>query len=265
MDLETGYDKAAVESYEIFKQLRSEGIIEKNVKFQVCLPTIANVVGILIEEKFRHIVEPVYETALFKALQTIQDQIPHEDLAIQIDLGIDMAYWENKIFRPWFSDKRYVVDYIVRMMSRISRDVDLGFHFCYGDIEHKHYFEPTSLGPVADLYQHIMEVSPRSVQWMHCPVPLSAMGNLDDFFKPLSTLSHQLALDHTKLYLGLVHPHDLDGTRERVAAAEKVVKEFGIATECGWGRIQNQNDIESIMDICRNVSGRFEMYSGDGL
>jgi hypothetical protein len=132
MDLETGYDEAAIESYSIFKQLQSEGIIEQDVKFQVSLPTIANVVGILIEEDFRRIVEPIYEKALFKSLQTIQDLIPHKDLAIQIDLGMDMAYWEEIVFEPWFSDKRYVVEYIVRMISRVHEGVDLGIHYCYG-------------------------------------------------------------------------------------------------------------------------------------
>lgn len=132
LDLETGYDEAAIKSYDIFKQLRDEGVVEKHVKFQVSMPTIANVIGLLIEEKFRSLVEPVYEEALFKSLQRIQDAIPHEDLAIQIDLGMDMAYWENKVFQPWFADRANVVDYIVKMISQISPDVDLGLHYCYG-------------------------------------------------------------------------------------------------------------------------------------
>ncbi|KAH6869869.1 hypothetical protein B0T10DRAFT_532088 [Thelonectria olida] len=264
MDLETGYDEAAIESYSIFKQLQSEGVIEQDVKFQVSLPTIANVVGILIEEDFRRIVEPIYEKALFKSLQAIQDLIPHEDLAIQIDLGMDMAYWEETVFEPWFSDKRYVVEYIVRMISRVHEGVDLGIHYCYGDMEHKHFAEPASLGPITDLHQQIVQASPRPIQWIHCPVPLSAMGNLESFFKPLSTLSHRLILDKTKLYLGLVHPHDLEGTRARIAAAERVVEEFGIATECGWGRILHREDTESIIDICRKVSGYSTMKSNEG-
>lgn len=132
MDLETGYDEAAIESYDIFKQLRDEGVIEKHVKFQVSMPTIANVIGVLIQEDFRPLVEPVYEKALFKSLRRIQDRIPHEDLAIQIDLGMDMAYWENKVFQPWFAERTHVVDYIVGMISQVCPDVDLGIHYCYG-------------------------------------------------------------------------------------------------------------------------------------
>jgi hypothetical protein len=39
------------------------------------------------------------------------------------------------------------------------------------------------------------------------------------------------------LCLGLVHQTDgVAGTMKRMAAAEKVVSEFSIATECGFGR-----------------------------
>ena len=41
----------------------------------------------------------------------------------------------------------------------------------------------------------------------------------------------------TELYLGLVHFTDgLEGTRKRMATAEKVVMAFGIGTECGLGQ-----------------------------
>ena len=41
----------------------------------------------------------------------------------------------------------------------------------------------------------------------------------------------------TQLCLGLVHYTDgIAGTRRRLATAEKCVKNFSIATECGFGR-----------------------------
>ena len=41
----------------------------------------------------------------------------------------------------------------------------------------------------------------------------------------------------TELYLGLVHATDgAEGTRRRIATAQRVVAEFGVATECGMGR-----------------------------
>lgn len=121
-------------------------------------------------------------------------------------------------------------------------------------MNHQHFTEPTSLGPIVDLHQHIMKRSQRSIEWIHCPVPLSAMDQLDSFYAPLSILDPQLVQNKTKLYLGLVHPHDVEGTKARISAAGRVVQEFGVATECGWGRIPDRGDIDSIMDICRRVS-----------
>ena len=39
-----------------------------------------------------------------------------------------------------------------------------------------------------------------------------------------------------ELYLGLIHHDDREGDRRRIAAASRTVGDFGIATECGWGR-----------------------------
>ena len=137
----THYEDSAIESYGLFKKLRDEGVIPKGTRFQVCLPGIANVIMVFVQKPFQAAVEPVYEEALFRAMRNIQDTIPHEDLAIQIDLAGDTALWENiDFYKPWFYqddkdlDKRrqYLVDYAVRMMSQVDKDVELGIHNCYG-------------------------------------------------------------------------------------------------------------------------------------
>ena len=46
-----------------------------------------------------------------------------------------------------------------------------------------------------------------------------------------------LLQNDTELYLGLVHDSDtLDENRARIEKASNYVKNFGIATECGFGR-----------------------------
>jgi hypothetical protein len=56
----------------------------------------------------------------------------------------------------------------------------------------------------------------------------------DQYFAPLAELALK---PESELFLGLVHYTDgLEGTRKRIAAAEKVVGNFGIATEYGLGR-----------------------------
>lgn len=64
-----------------------------------------------------------------------------QDLSIQIDLAVDTMFWENlEMYRPWFyhndrelvERKQYIVDYIVRMVSQVDKDVEVGIHNCYG-------------------------------------------------------------------------------------------------------------------------------------
>jgi hypothetical protein len=122
-------------------------------------------------------------------------------------------------------------------------------------MNHKHFTEPESLAGVASFANSIFDKCERSATFMHCPVPLSAVDRLDSYFEPLKTLLPRLRQDGTELYLGLVHAHNLEITRKMIAAAGKVTEdfEFGVSTECGWGRTPT-SDLESIMKISTAVS-----------
>lgn len=134
-DIQTGYDDAALDSYQTFKRLKEEGVIPADVKFQVCLPTFTSIVGVFVATPFQAAMEPAYEAALFKALRRIQDEIPPEQLAIQIDLAVEVFYFENVWQEPWYGDKGYVPTYISRMADQIDDGVDYGFHTCYGKFQ----------------------------------------------------------------------------------------------------------------------------------
>ena len=133
--LSTGYDTVAMESYQVFKNLRDQGVIDKRTRFQVSLPTPANVLAPFVQFAFQPAAEPIYEEALYQAMRKIQDEIPHENLAIQIDLAVDTAFWEGiPIYKPWWQGEvqPYIVKYIARMMDQVDADVEVGIHNCYG-------------------------------------------------------------------------------------------------------------------------------------
>lgn len=90
---------------------------------------------------------------------------------------------------------------------------------------------------------------------MHCPVPLSALGRLEYYFQPIQTLLPQLRHGRTELFLGLVHANNADATNDMISAACKALEgfEFGVSTECGWGRTPD-NHLDSIINITRSVS-----------
>lgn len=136
LSIATGYDDAAIESYATFRRLKENGIISKRTRFQVCLPTGANVV-IALHHQYRGAGFKVYETALFRAMRRLQDEIPAEELSIQIDLAVDTAFWEGAYEKPWFDDpKEGTMQYILRMISHVDQDVELGLHNCYGKSQH---------------------------------------------------------------------------------------------------------------------------------
>ncbi|EEH40125.1 hypothetical protein PAAG_08974 [Paracoccidioides lutzii Pb01] len=114
---------------------------------------------------------------------------------------------------------------------------------------HKHFMEPDTLGTLVDLANCILERVKRPVSWLHMPVPKSR----DDvaYFDPLRDLQ---AGEDTRLYLGLVHPDDMEGTRRRIRAAQSVIhREFSVATECGMRRIPRE-ELESILRISKAVT-----------
>ena len=88
---------------------------------------------------------------------------------------------------------------------------------------------------------------------MHLPVPRERKD--DGYFTPLVDLKMP---PETELYLGLVHmTGGLDGIRERIATAERHTGQFGIATECGFGR-RDPKTIPALLQLHADAAGEPE-------
>jgi hypothetical protein len=76
-------------------------------------------------------------------------------------------------------------------------------------------------------------------------LPVPKERDDETYFAPLKNLNLR---DNTELYLGLLHQTGgQGGTERRIAAASSAIERFGIATECGLGR-REQNTIPDLMD-----------------
>jgi methionine synthase II (cobalamin-independent) len=129
------------------------------------------------------------------------------------------------------------------LADRVPPDVELLFHFCYGDSNHRHVVEPTDMGDMVDLANRLCADIKRGVHLIHMPVPRNRSD--DSYFEPLARLRLN---PETELSLGLVHFTDgAAGTRKRLVAAERHAKAFSIATECGFGR----RDPKTILELLR--------------
>ncbi|KAK0842731.1 hypothetical protein LTR87_016794 [Friedmanniomyces endolithicus] len=260
--LETGYDTHAIESYATFKKLKEEGVIPSAVRFQVSLATPPNVLTPFVQFPFQHKVEPLYQDALYRSMRKLQDSIPHKELAIQIDMAVDTAFAEGFLFKPWFGEgniekiKEYIVDYTVRMIGQVEKDVEVGLHNCYaGDMEHRHWLEPTSLAIIAERGLAIFAKSPHPINFFHCPVPKSALENLEAYLEPLKKLIPDFEKHGTDLYLGVVHYGDRAATEKMIEVAKRVLGgfPFGVATECGMGRTP-AGELEGLLKMSAEVS-----------
>jgi hypothetical protein len=252
--LETGYDTLALESYETFKQLRADGHIAPHIKFQVSIPTALNVTC-LIAEGYQATMEPHYEAALFRAVKNLEASIPYNDLSIQWDMAAEFAMLEGITwphFKPFFSPvKEGIIERAVRLADSVDSDSECGFHLCYGDIAHRHFVDPKDMGKLVEMATAIMKGSKRDITFIQMPVPKDRTD--DEYFAPLK----ELELGNTELYLGVVHYNDLEGTKERIAAASKTGKKFGVATECGMGRTPPDH-LESILEISAEVTKPYD-------
>jgi methionine synthase II (cobalamin-independent) len=233
-----GYADWALESYETFSRLKAEGVIPPAVRFQVDLPSPGVVAAMLaVPEQFKAI-QSAYRAGLFAEIQRMLETVPAEELAIQWDCT-EPGDWTG--FPSPLQELG--LDGLAGYAEGVPPGVEIGYHLCYGDFEHKHGAEPDSLGGAVEIANGIYARVERRIDWVHFAVP----RDRDDaaYFAPLSNLE---ARPETRVALGLVHYTDgLEGARRRMEAARKVLPDFAVATECGFGR----RPPETIRDLMR--------------
>lgn len=227
-----GYAQSAIASYGVFAHLKRDGRIPVGCRFQVSLPTPLAPISAFVDSEHRAVVEPVYEAHLVEELKAIVAAIPPDQLALQWDTNFEFGMLEGHV-DTWFPDVRAgVLERLLRLSRYVPRDVELGYHLCYGDEGHRHGPAPADARRLVEIANALCGSMSRPLNWLHLPVPRDAD---DAYFVPFGGL--RLNPD-TELYLGVVHLEDgPDGVERLAAAARRFVPDFGVATECGWGRM----------------------------
>jgi hypothetical protein len=244
-----GYAAAAIRSYADFKLARSAGKIPTGTRFQVSLPTPIAVVMTFSDPQAIAQIWPIYEARLNEEVDEIMAAIPHQDLAIQWDIAAEICFVLENPEMVKVIPMEVLVASIARVSEHVPVDAELGLHLCYGDPGHKHVVEPKDTKLMVDFTNQLVAAIKHLIAWVHMPVPRER----DDvaYFAPLKGLKLN---PRTELYLGLVHRTDgLGGARRRLAAAKQVVTEFGIATECGFGR-RPPDTVPDLIELHREVA-----------
>jgi len=249
------YADIAKASYDEFAALQTQGVIPKGVRFQIDLVPAHSVIWLFLQDDLHQPLDPIYNEALKREIDKIAAALPHDQIAIQFDVasavfarlqrGEANAYGKTRA-EMLASFSRILTD----LANHVPAKIELLFHFCYGDSNHKHVVEPTDMGDMVDVANRLSADIRRAIQVIHMPVPRDRSD--DAYFQPLARLQLR---PETELSLGLVHYTDgVAGTRKRLATAERHAKRFSIATECGFGR-RDPATIPELIRIHAEIAG----------
>jgi len=231
------YADIAKQSYAVFKELKDAGKIAAGAKFQVDLVPAHSVIWLFLVDALHAPIDPIYNDALKREIDKIAAAIPHRELAIQFDVASAVfARLERNEASSYGRSKAEMqaafTEIVVDLGNRVPAGVDLLYHLCYGDSNHRHVVEPTDMGDMVEFANRVSRQIARPVELIHMPVPRNRAD--DAYFEPLRRLKLR---PETELCLGLVHYTDgVEGTKQRLAAAKTYAGQFSIATECGFGR-----------------------------
>jgi hypothetical protein len=228
---ETGYDGAAVASWRVFERLQREGVLPVGARLQVCLPTPMSSAYMYVSPRAHDDYLRVYERALLAALRSITASMPAASLSIQWDICQEVLLFEHYFPTRPADYKERIAALLGRLGDAVPPGVELGYHLCYGSPADQHLVMPKDTAILTEIANAIFARVQRPVDLLHVPVPRER----DDaaYFLPLHALRRPPG---TALYLGLIHHGDQAGDRRRIATARTVLADFGVATECGWGR-----------------------------
>jgi hypothetical protein len=249
------YADIAERSYADFARLKRAGQIPGRCRFQIDLVPAHSVIWLYLVDDLHAPIDPVYNAALKREIDKIAARLPHDEIAIQFDVASAVfARLERNDVSSYGSSKEETRASFARILAdlgnHVPRDIELLFHFCYGDSNHKHVVEPTDMADMVALANLLTEAIARPIDLIHMPVPRDRSD--DAYFAPLASLRLK---PRTKLCLGLVHHTDgVAGTRRRIATAEKFVTDFSIATECGFGR-RRPETIPELLRIHAELAG----------
>jgi hypothetical protein len=221
-------------------------------KFQVSLPTpLAVIQAFFWGSPDLPAICATYEKALLAEVTRMLAAIPHADFGLQWDIAVEF----HRIWEKPASDlaKQFpsatLIETIARLSDHVPREIELGWHFCYGDAGHKHFVEPRDTGLMVDIGNQLTAATKREVTWLHFPVPRDRSDSA--YFKPLAKLKRDKIAE---LYVGLIHLTDgPEGAARRIGTARDVISDFGLATACGFGR-RPPETIFALLNLHRQIA-----------
>jgi hypothetical protein len=245
------YAADAIKSYDDFCTLRAEGLIGPDTRFMAALPlaeTGAMPFGATLDDSTK--LHDAFQEALIRETERIAKNISANDLVIQWDCPIETINVAGRdIGRKDQSEPlQRFLDSLAAVAMNVPASAFMGVHLCYGNLGERHVLEPTDLSVCVTMANAACALVGRQIDYFHVPVPIDRTD--EAYFEPLRDLNTPGA----RMYLGLIHNKDgIDGTLRRVTVARKFIREFGVSTECGFGR-RRPDTIPTLLQLHRKVA-----------
>ncbi len=248
-----GYARAYLQSFEVFRGLQEDGTIPAAVRFQMQYPTpLASIAGTFVAEEIPAIAAS-YEGALFADLDRALAALPHDQIAVQWDVAVEIGLLEGGFGPGEGTSIDDIAPGLVRSIDQVPTDVPVGMHLCYGDYGHQHFKQPDSLALQVQLLNAVRAGTHRRIEWVSFTVPQSRSD--EPYFAPVSELETG---PETELYFALVPYYPADQPQGTTAEQVRLIdaslaqsaggaREWGVSTECGMGRVQ-ATDVPALLD-----------------
>jgi hypothetical protein len=264
------YAEKAAESYELFKRRQADGTVPSDVRFLVSIPSTRTAMMVMIAADAQPVLAPLRDARLREDLERLLEVVPARELAICFDAIESPAWRDGQLLLGGTVTHEELLEGLLAPLSWVPEEVEIGFHLCYGDQNARRDKTVGSvagegldvefgtegderlagvlvdgyLTALAELGSAIFEQAPRPVQFLHMPTVHGVEEISARDYAPLARLR---VPDEAQIYLGVV---DLDGgveaTRRHIAAASTALGRFGISTECGIGRVSDEEYAFSI-------------------
>ena len=245
----------AIESYAVFAKLKKEGVLPQGCKLQVDFAGIVSVMRRFVVPEEQQAVGLAYENGLKCEIDKMLKVIPKEELAIQWDVASAVfQHLEENTPTVYGRTREEMMEAFSTWHAKLGEDVpegvDLMYHLCYGDQGHRHSVEPSTAALLVEFSNRLTAKIKRPIALIHMPVPRNRFD--DAYYAPLRELKLQ---PQTTLALGLVHLTDgVEGTKRRMAVADRYAKDYAIGTECGFGR-RSPETIAPLMEVHARAAG----------
>ena len=175
----------AIESYEVFRSLREQGVIPADVRFQVSLPFGTSSLSVF-KKDWAHdfpIALRAYEDLFAREIKRLTAAIPAGDLAIQWDVCWEVLDIEGVLSWTDGDGWERFAGQVRRVTRLIPEETLVGYHLCYGTFPSWPMHEARDMELLVRMANYAMDHSGRQVDWLHlagpgtCAAPTAASSS----------------------------------------------------------------------------------------